>query len=95
MKIKELLATPDKWTQGYAARNKNDKPIDPFNKEATKYCILGAAIACYGLFTDNYFNITFQIESSTSMNKEAIGAWNDAPERTHQEVLDLVTKLDI
>lgn len=87
MKPSELIADPAKWTKGSNARAKNGAEIAARSPSAVKWCVDGALFRCFHsahsyasahhkllrtLFNNNYF---------------AIVKWNDAPERTHAEVL--------
>ena len=40
-KVREKVQTPETWTQGAYARNKNEKKV-PFGEKDCKYCLLGA-----------------------------------------------------
>lgn len=90
MKVFELLATPDKWIQGtgYADTHGNCTTIN----EAACWCLYVAIAICYKNWEDQY------IANSKVRGRigwESIVAWNDAPERTHAEVLALCKELDV
>lgn len=92
-KIKELLSEPSSWTQHVIARDSNGERVAAFDKSATCFCLYGAVRRCYSsdsrLETEVWSKLMNMID-----NRDPIG-WNDAPERTHAEVLELVTRLDI
>jgi hypothetical protein len=46
MTIQELLSDESKWTKGTAARNSSGSPVHPTNKNAVKFCLIGAAVRC-------------------------------------------------
>jgi hypothetical protein len=96
MKIKELLAKPISWTQGAYARDKDGNGVHIKSKFAISFCLLGAIEYCYDTVPEcitilNKIRKELGIDQFTTWNT----AWNDAPERTHKDILDLVTKLDI
>lgn len=94
-----LIEQPEHWTKGTLARNRYREPVGVASPSAECFCVLGA-IRCvdgaplriqavvlnaeqpttpYGVAVTVMYNIT---RATTG-----IGAWNDAPERTHEEVL--------
>lgn len=91
MKIRELLAKPEAWTKKAYARDQMGRLSSARGEETCSWCLIGAAIKCYG---DNpcYDFITLKIENEISMS---LARWNDDESRTHEQVLALVTKLDI
>lgn len=94
MKIKELLATEDKWCKYVFSKDiKGNEVLNPESPKAVQWCILGAIGKCYHLGTPELKTILDKVENA--LGTREIGKWNNAPERTHKEVLDLVTKLDI
>lgn len=93
MKIKELLDSPEKWTKGYWAKTKEDENISPLDIYASKWCLVGAVRFCY---QNIEYNVLARIKEA--LNNFSVGGlteWNDAPERTFEEVKALVNKLDI
>jgi hypothetical protein len=47
MKAYELLSDRSKWTQNYAARDKDNKNVSPHDSSAVKFCLIGALRKCY------------------------------------------------
>ncbi len=94
MKIKELLKSPKQWTKGQYARNKSGLAIQSTDPEAVCWCIMGAANRCYPSVKNSKLNQNIQ-----HLIGEEIGynpsVWNDAPERTFEDVHALAEKLDI
>jgi hypothetical protein len=75
------IAVPERWTQGVGARNSRNYCVGNRSASAVSWCALGAILR--------------ESESSSEpcrFLKEivgpSIGGWNDAPGRTHAEVLD-------
>jgi hypothetical protein len=42
VKVKELLATEEQWTQGHYAKNTNGTPVGYTSEDACSFCLLGA-----------------------------------------------------
>jgi alpha-glucosidase (family GH31 glycosyl hydrolase) len=93
MKIKDFLDSPSKWTQEALARDDKGRACDPLSHSAVCFCLLGLM----GVFYD--FRSSNGEEAWNKLNSvfkgKIIGKWNDAPERTFEEVKALVTELDI
>jgi len=91
MKIQELYSNdPSRWTRGANARDINGEMVDVDSNSATCLCLLGASIKCYGWsrWSAIYDKIVDKVGCRVS-------AWNDAPERTFEDVKALVEELDI
>lgn len=93
MKTKELFDKPEKWTKGHYSLMSNGEPCLPFMGDAVCWCLAGAVHFCY---QDNYKlrDAVFKTIDN-SLGYLTISEWNDAPERTFEEVKALVEKLDI
>lgn len=91
MKIYELLATPDKWTQGYYAKNKYGDDVEEGDDTAVCWCLMGAIYICYEM--EDYVKIMNKIESR--IGQCSIPSWNDSEIREYSEVIDLCKELDI
>lgn len=77
-----LIDSPEKWTQGaFARRADSEHACSIRDVGATRFCAAGAVVRAGGG------------GDATAALREATGhfgglyAWNDAPERTHAEVL--------
>ena len=98
LKIKELLSDPSSWTQHVIARDCKRERVAVNDSSATCFCLYGALRRCYGstinpLSNKEEYDIWNRLQQMVP-DRDPIG-WNDAPERTHAEVLELVTRLDI
>jgi hypothetical protein len=91
MKVYELLATPDKWTKGHLATDDMGDSVGEYSPSACRWCLIGAVFKCYGNFAERD-PIVAAINRKTGPFPSQ---WNDAPERTHAEVLALCKELDI
>lgn len=93
LKIKELISEPSKWTQHVIAKDSKGERVTAHDQSATCFCLYGALRRCYSSNTRLETEIWSRLVN-IAPNRDPIG-WNDAPERTHSEVLELVTRLDI
>jgi len=87
MKIKEFL-TKENWTQRAFALRQDGTGCHWLDKEAKKFCLLGATYRCH----------PGQPATIDALLDRACGnpaTWNDMPGRTFEEVKALVEKLDI
>lgn len=109
--VQELLAVPDRWTKGVYAqidKDPNGDDVDTDDPAATCWCLIGAVFRVYpnceaqiaairklgralGSRTDPS---TLDPEDWTT-DRADLEVWNDHPKRTHQEVLDLVTRAGV
>lgn len=96
MKVKELLKTKKKWCQGSFAYDKNGDIVNPRNKNAVCWCLVGAVQKCYpGLKNKNqrqkiYKKIEKEIES---YDTRSIPNVNDDVD--FKFIKKLIDKLDI
>lgn len=81
---KALVDTPEKWLQGRYAADENGDPRCVNELDAVRFCALGAiykaavgAGSDYHLARDAFYDVAGEIVSE----------WNDAPARTHAEVM--------
>lgn len=93
MKIQELLSSPEKWTKGLNAKDKQNNCVSPWSENAVCWCIYGAILKCY---SESLKTTEEMVEKATyASGWQVLSAWNDAPERTFEEVKALIEKLDI
>lgn len=92
MKIREFLADPKVWTKGM-----QHEVITTRDGITHKYCIMGAIKECYPDPQDGatVFNALAEGIQGFYGSFSTMAGWNDHPDRTHEEVIDLVTKLDL
>jgi len=89
MKAWELLSDPKKWTQGTYATTAKGMNAMANSKNAIKWCTVGALQKCYG---EKWLEVEMKFHKKTKVNTVA---WNDAPERTHSEVLAALKAADV
>ena len=91
--VAELLADPARWTQGHAARKEDGHPVGARDARACRWCLLGAIEFVY-IWPD-----TDDAMSRAAREAHAAGGllsnWNDAPGRTHAEVVDICRRASI
>lgn len=97
MKVKELLSSPERWTQGFIARDLDGDGCGPTAAEAVCWCLTGALVKCYGRTRAFEMAGMFYpvIPANGGSHADDIVFWNDASERTFEDVRQLVTELDI
>lgn len=99
MKVWKLLDAPAKWCQEIDAMDFEGVGIDALNPDAVCWCLEGALERCY-------YDVSSSVESQPNLQRARekvidaldegnIISWNDAPERTFEEVAALVRRLDI
>lgn len=92
---KDLIATPDRWTQGVSARDVYGMEVDPENPTAKCFCLTGALARAryeafgYSFIGDNSFGRAHALLPRAVDYKFELSVpkWNDDPNRTHHEVL--------
>jgi len=91
MKISELLSAPDKWTQCTYARDSSGNETDISSPNACKWCFSAAITLCY---PDERRTRAMEILRRHMGNFYCIPAWNDAVERTYEEVIAAAKEID-
>lgn len=82
-RVWKLLEDPERWCQGDNAVDAKGYPVPPSSDRATRWCLRGAVRKVYPNDWQSVVRLTPCIH------------WNDAPERTHAEVIALCKELDI
>ena len=81
IKARALIDTPAKWVQGRSQRKR---------KGGTAYCSTAAitmAADRYDPFQNAILHLYGAIKRHAGQSYATVAAWNDAPDRTHAEVL--------
>jgi hypothetical protein len=80
-----LIEQPKAWTQGEYARDKKGNRVPLTSRQATCWCAMGATGRAQA------GNIPAGVRARdrlrAAIGDRSIPGWNDAPERTHAEVL--------
>lgn len=82
----DLIAAPGTWTQGALAETKIGRRIGPTENNATCWCALGA-IRKAGGYESDYNPAALSLGAYLFA---PIADWNDAPERTQEEVVAML-----
>lgn len=92
--VAELLADPARWTKDYSAVDDRGFMVEPDDEVACAFCICGAIQRVYGHdgYDANYEKIR---KSLSAPGRRLVATFNDAPERTHAEVLEAVRRAGI
>lgn len=91
MKIHELLSESGRWCRGSAARDAAGVPIGPHDPRATCWCLQGAATVCYP--DADVPGVCERMRAASGA--EILARWNDADQRTFDQVRSLVVGLDV
>ena len=97
---KALIDMPEKWTQGHPARDAWGWKVRIDSRDATQFCMNGARLRALNAVAyparcgvDDQVRQHRRLDDATQrLLREACGeyvpSWNDAPERTHTEVME-------
>jgi len=83
-KARKLIETPERWTKGDAAKDRDGVPVGMKSRAAVCFCAAGAIARASGGWNGGYHNARAALEVAIG---GAIAEWNDAPRRTHAQVL--------
>lgn len=89
MKPSELLARPESWCQKAFAIDKNGTFVAPDSSMGVKWCMVGAVMRCFDSLAE------CDIHEKTLATAGFGVEWNDAPGRTHAEVLAALTSVGL
>lgn len=85
----EITEHPERWTQGFYARNASAQPLDARNPNAVCWCTLG--------FIDRELpgnpGCPIEIALTEFTQTSSVAEWNDTPGRTASEVAAIFAKL--
>lgn len=95
MKAWELLSDPAKWCKNNSAQDADGNYCYSDEDSACQWCMLGAINRCYPELEQNIICYQKVVNRLGLTHWLSIGDWNDAPERTHAEVLAVLKELDI
>lgn len=97
-KVRELLASPERWTQGFFARDSAGTICNFADANAACWCLSGALARVLPEDTDEheerYDAAGEYLQAALPERSRTAGyiAWQDKPQRTHAEVLALVDR---
>ena len=84
------IERPEAWTQVESARDASGHPVGSTRADAVCWCILGALsyAGAAGALGDDGPPLR-ELRATLGGDLVSISEWNDAPDRTHAEVIDL------
>lgn len=86
IKARALIERPEAWTKGAAARDDGGVPVSFDSERAVCFCGIGATWK-----VQERKSMAIDESGENLLHRVAggrFGSWNDAPERTHAEVLE-------
>ena len=89
MKAYELLNDKSKWCQGQAAMTASGDSVGVHSAWAVRWSLMGALGRCYE------FTCWGKKEDIERRLGSDVDNWNDAEERTYEDVIGLLKRLDI
>lgn len=96
--VSDILCSPDKWSKGHLAKDKNGNHTYPEDKKAYSFCLFGAMIKAYGLKDITLPKLRVE---KILLNRElhgkitTIARFNDDPTTTYEMVMELVKETGI
>lgn len=94
--IKAVIDTPEKWTQGTQARDKEGNKVALFNSDAVSFCLIGAMVKVKfnTNFPDDevgYRHYAYGQAEKLLMAESGGRAWfNDKATTSHEDVIRLI-----
>ena len=87
--ILELLDTPDKWTQGLAARDANGDSVYSSAPEAVCWCLEGAICKVFRETNRPWSKPYFKMKRAlTRVLKDDYISFNDKPTTTYEDIIN-------
>lgn len=92
MRAHELLDSPEKWIQGNFAKNWLGDACSPDSEDAAQFSLFGA-ISCTSAGPKQVLEKITAI--TPFIEGHSVSSWNDCPERTYEDVVNLLTVLGL
>ena len=94
MKLKELFADEKRWTKGAYARDAEGVGVSVKSFGASCFCLSGAIIKIHG---SKEYGPGRQVYEKIQkyIGHSIVSSWNDAPDRTIEDIQKLCNELDI
>lgn len=92
----DLVARPGAWTQGYVARDKTGRIVEADARAARCWCGIGAVMrVAKAIKSDRTENLACKALHQFAHGRgfTSFGNFNDAPERTQDEVVTALRKV--
>ena len=92
-KARDILTPEGAWIQFYPALDVRGNSRDPEDRRASCWCLVGALErAAYDSSDPESDPEGAMFALQAALGRDALAAWNDAPSRTHEEVLQLLDR---
>lgn len=86
-RAKALIDTPDKWTQGTGARTASGQSVERRNGGVCFCALVAIQHVAYDHLNTSAVESEYAFARAIDRTPSGIAIWNDAPERTHPEVM--------
>ncbi len=91
-KAKEIISDPKHWAKHEFAYDKDGYEVHPDSSTAACWCARGAVYAANKSYTGAEVEEAFKHLAAVCPLGVLIGFYNDQPERTHDDIMDLFDK---
>jgi hypothetical protein len=81
------IEAPERWTHGAYARDAAGRKVEPTCPDAVRWCVRGAIDASTEQHSNKRPSSVLFSQAVAGYGALYIPIWNDAPNRTHAEVL--------
>ena len=95
MKAYELIAKPENWTKGAAARTQDGDPTYVGDPIACQWCAVGAIWHVYDIMNSNELEQKLNQYVREKYHTSGFICWNDEPTTTHKQVVAALKDCDI
>jgi hypothetical protein len=95
MKAKDLLSDKSRWTRGADARDRYGYRCDPYSSRAVSFCVLGAVLRAYQYRTHAQTEAIRALLQAIPSEYADVESWNDAPDRTFDDVSRVLEAADV
>ena len=85
----KLIASPDRWTKGAIGRDVYGERCGADSAYSVRWCAIGALLKVYG------YALTKEALRKLESTIDGVAKWNDAAERKHVEVVELLKERDL
>lgn len=79
---RKLIERPEGWVKGRDALDRDGNSVYAYSRDACAFCAVGAIMRSCDA---RWGRVVSAVKSANGI--DALWSWNDAPERTHAEVL--------
>lgn len=88
IEARKVIENPASWHKGSYARDTYGLRVPVYSDNAVSYCTIGACNKVFNSWSTTYQEVLTRLQRAANVPPgEGIPDWNDAPERTHEEVL--------